>query len=142
MRPIYESDTDLCNEQSIVVALESRFKCSFKKTPKFFSVDYVAVRENKPVAWVEIKCRKYTMLQIHSFGGYLISLKKIISAKHLFDVTGLPFILIVKAADEIYFSQFQTFSFTNLVIGGRKDRQDAEDVEPCVLIPTDSFRKL
>lgn len=141
-RPIYESEADRQRERKTAEILERHFKCQLRKAPALFAVDFVAVRDGKPVAWVEIKNRNYSMEQIKKMGGYLISLKKIIAAKQLHEVTGLSLALVVHATDGVYFDLISDFTVRNLTIGGRTDRGDHEDVEPCALLDVTKFRRL
>ena len=111
-------------------------------TPRMYSLDYMALRDGKPVAWVEIKERKYTLETIRNLGGYLLSLHKLTSARALHQITQLPFVLVVKLADGIYYKSFASdldFIKNRISVGGRMDRGDWQDIEPCVLIDTDGF---
>jgi hypothetical protein len=141
-RPIYESESDRKRERKVAEIVEQHFKCQLRKAPALFAIDFVAVRNGKPVAWVEIKCRNYSMARIGQMGGYLISIKKLIAAKQLFEITGLKLALIVAATDGVYCHLISDFTVKNLTIGGRTDRGDTEDVEPCALLDVSKFRRL
>ena len=113
-----------------------------KPTPRMYQVEFVATRDGKPVAWVEFKERNYSMERIKSMGGYMLSLHKLMAAKNLHEITGLPFLLYIKATDGLYYKLFKSFKAENICFGGRTDRGDPQDMEPCVLIDTDEFTPL
>ena len=59
-------------------------------------------------------------------------------------LTGLPFYLVVKFSDGLYYCEVSLLSYAQLTIsfGGRTDRVDAQDVEPCVFFDTNLFKKV
>ena len=93
------------------------------------------------MAFCEIKTRNYTMADITKMGGYLLSLGKWTAAKQLSDSTTLPFMLVVQALDGVYHSK-NPFTPKGVLFRGRTDRNDWQDVEPCVLLDTKNFVRL
>jgi hypothetical protein len=142
MRPLYETKDDLNRETSVVNIIEKAWNCTMTKLPIRYHLDYVARRGDKAVAFCEIKTRNYTMAQIDSFGGYLMSIGKWSSAESLHKASGLPFSLVVHATDGIYYSTFKEFIPDDVLVRGRTDRNDWQDIEPCVLLNTNRFTKL
>lgn len=142
MRPMYETGADLDRETSVVNIIEKAWNCTMTKLPIRYHLDYVARRGDKAVAFCEIKTRTYTMAQIDSFGGYLMSIGKWSSAESLYRASGLPFSLVVHATDGIYYSTFKEFIPDDVLVRGRTDRNDWQDIEPCVLLNTKRFTKL
>ena len=142
MRPLYETDADLEREGSVVGALEKLWDCEMVKLPIRYHLDYVAKRGDKAVAFCEIKSRNYTMQKIDQLGGYLMSIGKWSSAECLHRASGLPFILVVQALDGIYYASFTEFTPDDVLVRGRTDRNDWQDIEPCVVLNTNKFRKL
>lgn len=142
MQKTYETKKNKDNEKKIAAAIEQYMGCEMISAPNKFEIDYIAKRGNKIVAWVEIKQRNYTMGEINLFGGYMLSLKKWMMAKSLFEVTGVKFALGISATDGVYIGSFDCFYNQNIILGGRTDRNDSEDIEPCVLIPTNRFFKI
>lgn len=135
MRPLYESDNDLQNEKQIIKLLSHKWGCSFYKLPIRYHLDYAATRNKEVVAYVEVKARNYSMQQIDSMGGYMLSVGKIVAAKNMW----LPSIVVVKLIDGIYQCRIDEGLFP-VHIMGRTDRGDNQDVEPCVLIPSTKFK--
>jgi len=142
MRPMYETPADLKNEEDVVAMLQKRWQCRFVKLPIRYHLDYVAVDGDKAIGFVELKTRNYSMAQIDSMGGYLMSIGKWSSAKALYDCSGLPFVLVVKTTDGIYYSTFKEFKPDDVLVRGRTDRGDWQDIEPCVLIKSNRFTKV
>jgi hypothetical protein len=54
--------------------------------------------------------------------------------------------IVIALTDGIYCwtinSQMALERFPKIKMTGRKDRQDPQDIEPCVLIPMEKFRKI
>lgn len=139
MRPTYETAGNRQAQTGAASEIEKYFDCEMRPTPRMYQVDFVAMRNGKPVAWIEFKERNYSMERIKSLGGYMLSLHKLIAAKNLNEITGLPFLLYIKTTDGIYYKLFKSFKAKNICFGGRTDRGDPQDMEPCVLIDTDEF---
>jgi hypothetical protein len=139
---MYETGADLDRETSVVNVIEKAWNCTMTKLPIRYHLDYVARRGDKAVAFCEIKTRNYTMAQIDSFGGYLMSIGKWSSAESLHRASGLPFSLVVHATDGIYYSMFKEFIPDDVLVRGRTDRNDWQDIEPCVMLNVDKFKKI
>lgn len=142
MRPLYETVEDLDNEVSAASVFERRWNCSMHKLSIKYQLDFVAKRGQKAVAFCEIKTRNYTMQRIKELGGYLMSLGKWNAAKQLYDCTGLPFILIVRTTDGLWYSVYKDFKPDDVLVRGRTDRNDWQDIEPCVLLDVNKFIKM
>ncbi len=141
MRPLYETSADLDREKDVAQSVEAVLQCKLVKMPIRYGLDYAIEDAGKVVAFCEIKCRTYTMQSIGNMGGYLLSLGKWMSAKQLYESTGLPFVLIVRATDGMYYATFRSFH-TDVSMKGRKDRGDWQDIEPCALIDVNKFKRL
>jgi hypothetical protein len=147
LRPTYETEDDLQRESEVIKKIESAWKCQAVKLSIKYSLDYGLKRADKVVAFCEIKTRNYTMESIGKMGGYLLSLGKWTAAKQLSDATKLPFFLIAKTLDGVYYAQFNSqindsFSIDDVLFRGRTDRNDWQDIEPCVLLNVSRFNKL
>jgi hypothetical protein len=142
MRPIYETQEDLASEQGVAKHLAKVWRCEMSKLPIRYHLDFVAQRGKNAVAFCEVKVRTYSMEQIGKMGGYMLSLGKWSSAKQMCEASGLPFILVVKAADGIWYAIIDSFKPDSVIVNGRQDRGDWQDIEPCVLINQSRFKKL
>lgn len=142
MRPLYETQEDLNREDRFARVLENLWKCKFVKLPIKYHIDYVLTRNDLAVAFCEIKTRNYTWDEIDKMGGYLISIDKWSSAECLHRISRLPFLLVVKASDGLYYSSVIDFKPDSVLVRGRTDRNDWQDIEPCVLLKTNRFTRL
>lgn len=82
------------------------------------------------------------MAEIERMGGYMVALTKWMNAKAVYDCTGLKFVLAIGTQDGIWIATISEFFVDNLIYGGRTDRGDTQDMEPCVLISVDKFKKI
>ena len=139
MRPIYETQADLRNEAAVIQILSQKWRVNFHKLPIKYHLDYAATRNGKVTAYVEVKVRKYRMDQIGKWGGYMLSVGKLQTAKQLCEISSAAFCLAVQCADGLYWIAIKDFSEFPVVITGRTDRGDSQDIEPCVLIPAERF---
>lgn len=136
MRPIYQTHQDRAAEDSIASRFAAAWKCDLVRMPDFYPVDRMVLRD-KPVAWAEIKRRERGLQQ---YPDVWLSLHKAIYGRQMSETTGLPFLFLVQFNDCFAYAeikgQYQT------VYGGRKDRRDWQDMEPCIQIPVDSWKVL
>jgi len=144
MRDLYESEDDLARESKVIALIEFAWKCKAVKLSIKYSLDYVLTRSDKALAFCEVKTRNYTMAEIDQFGGYLLSLGKWMAAKQISESSDLPFFLVVKTTDAVYYAEFRTGFFhpNDVLVRGRKDRDDWQDIEPCVLLDVNKFKKI
>ena len=142
MRQLYETQEDLSSEAEVANYLSKIWKCEMSKLPIRYHLDFVAQRGKNAVAFCEVKVRNYSMEQIGKMGGYMLSLGKWSSAKQMCEASGLPFILIIKATDGIWFSLIDSFKPDSVIVNGRTDRADWQDIEPCVLIKQSRFKQV
>ena len=138
MRPLYESSTDISNEAAVVAEVSKKWRRHFDKLPIKYGVDYCVTKGADIVAFAEVKCRNYSYSEIDKMGGYMISAHKWVIGGTFADAIGVPLVLIVKLTDGIWWTKERS---KKLILGGRKDRNDPQDVEPCILIPMKSFVK-
>ncbi|MFN7323059.1 MAG: hypothetical protein ACK5SP_02180 [bacterium] len=144
MRPRYETKDDLDREQHVAAILEQEWRCRLEKLPIRYHLDYVITQDGKAVAFCEIKTRRYSMEQIDKMGGYLMSIGKWTSAMALSDSSGLPFILTAVTTCGVWYAVFRSgeFDADDVLVRGRTDRNDWQDVEPCVLLYSSRFTRI
>ena len=145
MRPTYQTQKDLENEAEVIGQLAEHYKSESTKLKDYFPLDYAFVRDKRIVSLAEVKCRNYSSSQIDSFGGLIISAHKMLYAKQYHDAFLLPFVLALRLIDGIFVfvvKAVDPFPKFPLVVGGRTDRNDPQDIEPCCLISMDHFKKL
>ena len=134
---MYETASDLANEDQVKTFLEAKWQATLHKLPISYNFDYLVERNGNSSAWVEIKVRTNPMNQ---YDTMMISLHKSLAGKHLTETTGLPSFLVVKWTDKIGFVNINECLHT-LKMGGRSDRNDAQDRDPCLYIGIDEFQE-
>ena len=137
-RPLYESAGDLANEKRVGEIL-APFGYRLQKLPMQYGLDVVIWdhSENKPAAFGEIKARTFEMTK---FETAMVNLHKVVRAKQLTDVTGLPSYLLVLWTDALGRISFDDEH--SLQMGGRYDRGDPQDSDICAYYPIDRFKVL
>ena len=141
-RPIYETQKDLANENSMKAILEAKWQCELNKCPMKYNVEWFAKRGKDYVAFVEFKHRH--TLSFDKYPRYMMSLDKWIRAQELSKEVRVPFIMVITFAEGTYYGVFNYNDVhdTKYMFGGRYDRGDPQDVEPMVLLPLKKFIKL
>ena len=139
-RPVYETQADRNNEQSIIKKYCDRFGLTYYKQPKRHVLDYALFwQDGIFYGFAEVKkrsCKKST------YSTYLLSRDKwdaVRSSKLLHDHSS---ILIVQWIDATGFVWLDNISNPHWVWGGRTDRNDPEDQELCALINITYFTDL
>jgi hypothetical protein len=144
-RPFYETESDIMNAASVAEQISSVWGCEFVKMKRACVVDYALKRDDKFVAVMEVKCRNYSSDEIARMGGLILSAHKVQAAKTWKDTHRIAFVLAIGLTDGIFVMSIKSgdeWPFFDLTMAGRYDRGDPQDVEPCVLIPMNCFRKL
>lgn len=99
------------------------------------------LRDGKCRALSEIKVRRYSMEQMARMGGFMLSLHKWTAARTLADAAKVPFLVVVEAGGDIFWHTANG-EHDGISFGGRTDRNDADDVEPVVLLKPHRFKRL
>lgn len=136
MRPMYENSDTLTAERNVVLTLCDKWNSEAVKLPIAYNVDYGLFRDETLRCWLEVKCRNCTIGQYET---YFISYKKIVNGLRLADDSGKPFILAVQWSDALGWIKIERSRF-EVKIGGRRDRNDWQDVEPMAHFKTQDFQ--
>ena len=142
MRPVYETEKDRKMEQAIINELSDAWKIFYQKLPIKHRLDFALLDDKKGViAWAEVKRRDNDST---TYDTYMLSLDKYMSGMKLFKLTGLPFYMVVKFSDGLYYCEVSLLSYAqlNISFGGRTDRGDSQDVEPCIYFDSNLFKKV
>ena len=136
---IYETDQNEQEERQVAAYLSMVYGFAMYKTPQFAVVDYIATRDTKPIALVEIKCRRQSIQQIDEMGGYLISLSKWTKMRQLSDMMRMPVALCIRFDKAVY--KYVTYEFG--YDGTSKiTRRDRGETEPAVIINVERFTRV
>lgn len=143
-RKIYETEDDLIREKEVAKQLKNILGISLIKMRSLYEIDFCSIHNNFITGVVEIRCRNYSSTQIDSMGGYLIATQKMFGARKWLGM-GIPFLLAVSLTDGLFtyvINPDDPFPKFKMKIGGRTDRGDSQDMEPCCLIPMNHFQQV
>lgn len=153
-RKEYESATDKQHEDIAKMFLSGSWNCQIHSNPKFYQIDWTAVRDGEVVSYIEYKHRRnYSYQKLEELGGYNLSLHKFLNMGVTTMMTLKPCFLVVDLKNDE--SDAREYWFTKIyngqmkeVIGyqfgwwGRSDRGDWQDMEPSVTIPMSEFQRV
>jgi hypothetical protein len=131
----------LANENAIKADLEKAWKCTLYHLPMYYHVDFFAERDNKLVAWVEVKQRNCSSTQ---YSTVFMNVDR--KFRHLISHSETaPAFFVVRWADGVTkFIDVCDVKPEWLGEGGENDRwgPGEHDVEAVFLIPIDEMRVL
>lgn len=137
-RPIYETEADKAKERTVQQHITAKIDCLFQEAPVHDNLDgYLYHPDGNLGAVVEIKVRTNRST---TYDTYMLSAYKWRNGLHKAKTLEVPFLLVVKFADGVYYTVVKDDYPVSQ--GGRYDRNDRMDVENCVFIPMDSFKPL
>ena len=139
-RPTYETQTDRNNERRLAAKIEKHYGCILQKMPMKLSLDFMAIRDGKAVAFIEARQRKIAM---NTYQTYMRSLYKATQARSLTMTTGLPCFLAVQWTDKAGIAKLPPANEDmHIVMGGTTRRDDPQDIEPMVHFDIANFKEL
>jgi hypothetical protein len=97
----------------------------------------MVMNNKKPVCFAELKTRKNASTQ---YPTLMLSLNKWKHGTELAKTVNVPFIVIAKWTDGIFFLNASKTE-VEIGIGGRQDRGDNQDIEPVVFMKVTDFKK-
>lgn len=137
-RPMYENNKDLANEKEVAGLLSAKNGYVFHKLKIAYHVDWLIMEKGKPKYVAEIKRR---LNPSNKYPTLMLSLQKWMKGKEMAAEMNIPFVLIIKWDDGVFFYKASSSEVT-YGFGGRYDRDDSQDQEPMVFIPVDKFKRI
>lgn len=134
-RRLYENETNRKNEQAAKLRLEASWSVMLRKLPIKYGAEWVAFRDDQAVAVIEYKNRPHESTR---FPTYLLSAHKWMAMRSLADTIGVPAVLVVEFIDGMQHYTLEAGT-AKASWAGRRDRDDADDLEPCMMIPMHLF---
>jgi hypothetical protein len=131
----YETPEHVSAADRVARELERAWNCRISNSLGAQSPFNRLVFDDGPVAWLEIKCRSNS---IKTYPTYMISKHKIDAAEVWQSKTTLEVYLAVEFNDALGFINLLTTEYTT-GIGGRVDRGNPRDREPCAYFDLDHF---
>ena len=98
MTRLFETQSDLKNEQEIVEILSKHWGFDFHKLDRRYQADFMATKDGELRLWVEIKCRN---LAKDDWPDIILELDKSNMMWQLSLNTGVPAIFVVRFTDAI-----------------------------------------
>jgi len=138
-RPNYETQDDVEAQDRVLTELALAWKCEWVPLPKFYETDAALMRGRKVVAFVEVKCRHVNR---DEYPTLILSVHKWLYLRALGERLRCGSILVVSYVDGTYWLDVGKSEVPPIVFGGRADRGDGQDVEPCADIPIGWLRPL
>ena len=133
-RPTYETDDHLKKEEELAQFAAFRWKCEMRKQDKYNQFDYIAIKDKKINAFVELRCRNNS---IHKYPSCFITVNKLYQAHAMHQATGVKVLFLVGWDDRTGVADL-TKQYP-VALGGRVDRDDPADIEIVAEIPISSF---
>ena len=134
-RRLYENAANRKNEQAAKASLEASWSVMLRKLPIKYGAEWVAFRDDQAVAVIEYKNRPH---ESSRFPTYLLSVHKWMSMRSLANTIGVPAVLVVEFKDGMRHYTLEAGT-AKTSWAGRRDRDDADDMEPCMMIPMELF---
>lgn len=144
-RPTYETAQDRENEEKIINDFKKFIRSkkpelalNHHKLPKKYKIDFaLTYQDMKHVyAFVEAKRRNVTK---DEYPWLILSLDKFYAMQSCVGIDIKAF-LVFEFNDGTFFIDMKRFDRPRVVINGRKDRNDPDDIEPVVCITRDMWR--
>lgn len=146
MRPIYETPEQREAERVMAERVAAAWKCGLLRRPDLDSADWVLTARGGRVTRAFMECKdrsRYTMAALDGFGGVFCSQQKWVAARDLHRDTGVPFVFVVQTEGRaLWYHHTTDFTNDGLVVGGRRDRNDPLDIEPCILLQQQRFARV
>ena len=142
MRPHYETEADLANERDVIEQLCKLWSMRAEKlSPALYSVDYALYRgqgvSETLAGFVEVKCLTMPSTKHRC---YTLSAAKIAKMRQLSQLFGVKAILVVAYTDRVMWGGVEEDNIERIASGGRRDRGDQFDREPCGYIPVANMK--
>lgn len=137
-RPMYEVPSDVDKEIAVMDKLVSKypFEVEYFKLPKHYQLDYGVYRE-RLILLTEIKCRD---IRFNTYPTVILSAHKMHAMIEWY-VRGIKSVLLYQMNDGLFAYNVDTDAYQLPIHhGGRKDRNDWQDVEPVYHIDTKLLR--
>jgi hypothetical protein len=138
-RPNYETQDDVDAQSRVLDDLALAWKCEWVPLPKFYETDAALMRGREVMAFVEVKCRN---AERRTYPTLILSVHKWLYLRALGERLRAKSILVVGYTDGIFWLDVKAAELPPIVFGGRADRGDGQDIEPCVDIPIGLFKPL
>lgn len=138
-RPQYETEADREREREVADFMRERFRVRYVQMPQRYPADLLIYNPDGTTrSWIEVKSRNI------AFGTYdhlILSLEKVIGLQLLARASGMPAYICANLNDGRFLMPCPAGP-VRIDVGGRRDRGDPEDIEPCAVLPWSDFTRM
>ena len=103
---VYENEQDKKNEERLAKIVAEKFKCEMIPEPKFSYFDYIAHRNKRPVAMIEMRKRSH---EYAKWPTIFMPLQKLTAYHAIKGITNLPSYFIGEYTDYVGWADFDDF---------------------------------
>lgn len=136
-RPTYETAKDRSNESDVAAVIARAWGFTAKKLPMQYRIDFGLLDCDTVEAFLEVKDRR--PYRSDSFATLILSAAKYEAGLAYSRAFGRPVFLAVRWADRLGVQIIEPRRALRLVLAGRRDRGDWQDMEPCVALDVRGF---
>ena len=143
MTPQYLNESHVEKEKYVASLLAKKWNCKVEHQHKFSSYDCIAHRNQKPLAFVELRIINY---RFYDLKDIMISLTKLIAGKNQTELTGIKSLFVVhwsKSEDTGWIDVnniIQDKPDFRVSLKNMKRRNAPDEIEVCRHIPTSHFK--
>ena len=137
---IYENKEDYDNEQRMADMLAEKWKCRMLRQKKLSQFDFIAYRDNKPLAFLEFRKRNQ---KFNDYPTMIVSMTKLVAWHSSRAITGLPCFFVVEWKDAIGYTDLENFViFGEFKISAKTHnrRNNYDDQEIISVLSTEHFK--
>lgn len=132
---LYETDANRKSEADVLSTISAKYNCEVEKCSHLSPVDaFLLNGDGSHGAVVEVKVRRNEHTR---YPTYMLSYTKYKSIVAISEAENIPPLLIVRFTDGLYATKL-TGNY-DIKEGGRRDRNNPNDIETCVFIPMQEF---
>jgi hypothetical protein len=143
--PTYQTQKDLDIEKSVADFLSKRWKKPVVKLPVETNMDYAFMDGEKILAVLEVKRRYHDYKQMKIWGSFFLDIAKLNGAINFIENHNARFVYAILLNDVLLIYTIKNkedIAGMRLRNKGRKDRQNIDDIKPCIEIPIELFKRI
>lgn len=125
---MYESEDDRVNQRRVMAAISDALGWDYVEMPRLHRYDFETTLRHGVVT-IEVKCRN------RWYGEMFVSADKAIHNHNEALRTGARHLIVFAVGDDIRGHKMRHDLKYQIMVGGRKDRDDPADIEQVLLIP-------
>jgi hypothetical protein len=136
-RPEYETPADRARELEVASGVARAWGLEARQLPRRYPVDFALLEFGRVAAFLEVKVRPG--VRSDTYPTLLLSSAKWAGGMGLARDFGIPVFVVARWDDRTGVLLVDPSSRLPLTFGGRRDRADWQDEEPCVFLPVRAF---